>query len=96
MLCENQWFEFDLNVSPRHPADPKDQESKEKVYRACSRFWERFEKEFKSCYCYDLIGCRLDDEGERQRWLAAGGMEKCAELVEKTALMLYDFIDEIG
>jgi C_GCAxxG_C_C family probable redox protein len=75
--------------------DPKDQDRKEKVYEECHRFWERFEKAFGSCYCCDLIGCHLDNEEELQRWLAEGGMQKCADLVEKTALILCDFINEI-
>ena len=75
--------------------DPKDQDSKEKVYKECYRFWERFEKEFGSCYCYDLIGCHLDNEEERQRWVAAGGMQKCSGLVEKTSRILFDFLNEI-
>jgi len=75
--------------------EPKDQDCKEKVYRACYLFWDRFEKEFGSCYCYDIIGCHLDNEEERQNWLASGGMEKCAEIVKKTAQMLWEFIKEI-
>jgi len=75
--------------------DPKDQGTKERVYGACYRFWDQFEKEFGSCYCYHIIGCHLDNEEERQQWLAAGGMEKCAAIVEKTARMLCAFINEI-
>lgn len=74
--------------------DPKDQASKEKVYRESYRFWDQFEKEFGSCYCYDLINCHLDNEEERQRWLAAGGMEKCAGIVEKTAQILCEFLNK--
>ena len=74
--------------------DPKDQDSKEKTYKACQLFWDRFEKEFGSCYCCDIIGFHLDNEEERQRWLAAGGMQKCTDLVEKTARLLFEFINE--
>jgi C_GCAxxG_C_C family probable redox protein len=74
---------------------PGDDDSKEKVYRKVHRFWSRFEKEFGSCYCYDLIACHLDNEEERRRWLAAGGMEKCAAIVEKTARMLHELIEEV-
>ncbi len=75
--------------------DPKDRETLLKVYAKCRQFWDRFEKEFGSCSCYDLIQCRLDDEEERQRWLAEGGMEKCAGIVEKTARMLCDFLETV-
>ena len=75
--------------------DPKDQDSKEKVYKASYDFWDRFEKEFGSCYCHDLIGFYLDNEEERQKWLASGGMQKCTEIVEKTARLLFDFLKEV-
>lgn len=75
--------------------DPKDKESREKTYEQCRQFTDRFEKEFGSSCCHTLIGCHLDNEEERQQWLAAGGMEKCASIVEKTAQMLFDFIRKI-
>jgi len=75
--------------------DPKDRETLLKVYATCQQFWEMFEKEFGSRNCYDLIQCRLDNEEERQRWLAAGGMEKCTAIVEKTAGMLCDLLSEL-
>lgn len=75
-------------------SDPKDKEAIAKIYGKCQEFWRQFEKEFRSCYCYDIIKCHLDNEGERQRWLASGGMERCAELVEKTARMLFDSLFE--
>jgi len=75
--------------------DPKDKEAVAKVYGKCQEFWSQFEKEFGSNVCYDLIGARLDNEEERQKWLASGGMEKCTKIVEKTAQMLCDFLNEI-
>ena len=75
--------------------DPEDQVGKEKVYESGYRFWDRFEKEFGSCYCYQLIECHLDNEEERKKWLASGGMEKCRAIVERTAGLLYDFLKEV-
>jgi C_GCAxxG_C_C family probable redox protein len=75
--------------------DPKDKQAVSKVYTKCQEFWNQFEKEFGSTVCYDLIECHLDNEEERQKWLAAGGMEKCAAIVEKTAQMLCDFVKKI-
>jgi C_GCAxxG_C_C family probable redox protein len=75
--------------------DPKDVSSRDKTYKACYKFWQRFEKEFGSCTCYDLIQCHLDNEEERQKWLKAGGMEKCTGFVEKTAQILFDFLNEV-
>jgi len=75
--------------------DPKDKEAVAKVYGKCQQFWDRFEKELGSTNCYNLIGYHLDHEEERQKWLASGGMEKCASIVQKTAQMLCEFISEI-
>ncbi len=73
--------------------DPKDKKTISKAYDTCRRFWDKFEREFGSTLCCDLTGgYHLDDEEERQKWLASGGMEKCAALVEKTAGMLCGFV----
>jgi C_GCAxxG_C_C family probable redox protein len=74
--------------------DPKDRETVSKIYEKCQQFWYQFEKEFGSTLCYNIIGVHLDNEEERQKWLASGGMEKCAKIVEKTAQMLCEFIKE--
>ena len=70
--------------------DPKDQETLSKVYEKCQQLWDQFEKEFGSVNCYSLVGYHLDNPEEIKQWLAAGGREKCAEIVEKTAQMLCD------
>ena len=75
--------------------DPKDRETVSKIYEKCQQFWYQFEKEFGSTLCYNIIGVHLDNEEERQKWLASGGMEKCAKIVEKTAQMLCDFVNEM-
>jgi C_GCAxxG_C_C family probable redox protein len=74
--------------------DPKDKEAISKVYAKCQEFWNQFEKEFGSNVCYNLIGVHLDNEEERKKWLASGGMEKCTAIVEKTARMLCELIKE--
>ena len=73
--------------------DPKDKETVSKVYEKCQKFWGQFEKRFGSNLCYSIIGYHLDNEKERQKWLASGGMEKCTDVVEKTASMLCEFIE---
>jgi hypothetical protein len=75
--------------------DPKDKETVAKVYGKCREFWNQFEKEFGSNLCYNIVGYHLDNEEERQKWLASGGMGKCAEIVKKTASMLCHFLTEI-
>ena len=75
--------------------DPKDRKTLQKVYDHCQKFWNQFEKEFGSTLCYGIIGVHLDNEEERQKWLTAGGMETCAKVVERTARMLCDFMNEM-
>ena len=74
--------------------DPKDKATVSKVYTKCQEFWNQFEKQFGTNVCYNIIGVHLDNEEERQKWLASGGMEKCSTIVEKTARMLCEFIKE--
>jgi C_GCAxxG_C_C family probable redox protein len=75
--------------------DPKDKETLAKIYEKCQQYWDQFEKEFGSNMCYSIIGVHLDNEEERQRWLSSGGLEKCTNIVEKTAHMLCEFIEKI-
>jgi len=75
--------------------DPKDKEAATKVYLKCRKFWNQFEKEFGSRECYQLTGVHLDNEEERQQWLAAGGHEKCGTIVEKTAQMLCEYMKKV-
>ena len=72
-----------------------DQDRKERVYELGHRFWDRFEKEFGSCYCHDLTECHMDRPEERRKWLDSGGMEKCGAIVERTAAMLRDFLEGV-
>jgi len=75
--------------------DPKDRETLSKVSEKCQQLWDQFEKEFGNINCYSLIGYRLDNPEENKQWLATGGREKCACIVEKTARMLCDFLGGI-
>jgi C_GCAxxG_C_C family probable redox protein len=72
--------------------DPRDRKTLLEVYDKCQQFWEKFEKEFGSRNCYDLIGLHLDDPEENKKWAETGGREKCTAIVEKTAGMLCEFI----
>ena len=75
--------------------NPKDRETALKVYEKCREFWDRFEKEFGSRDCYALTGYHLDNPEENKQWLATGGREKCADIVERTGQMLCEVIDKI-
>jgi C_GCAxxG_C_C family probable redox protein len=73
----------------------QDREGREKAYNATYAFWDRFAREFGNTECSALTGCRMDDSADRGRWLAAGGAEKCREMVGRAAEILFDFLDEI-
>ena len=75
--------------------EPKDEDRREKTYALGYQFWDRFEKEFGSCCCYDLTGCHFDQPEERKKWRDSGGMDKCTAIVEKTAQLLQNFLEEI-
>ena len=75
--------------------NPKDRETALKVYEKCREFWDRFEKEFGSRDCYNLIGYHLDNPEENKKWVETGGKKKCADIVERTAQMLCEVIEKI-
>jgi hypothetical protein len=37
----------------------------------------------------------LDNDEERKKWLASGGMEKCSKIVEKTAQLLCEYMKKM-
>ena len=76
--------------------DPKDRETLTKLYAKAREMWDRFEKQFDSCICFDLTGCHFDNEEERQKWLASGGHERCARIVENTARALCEVMEGPG
>ncbi len=74
--------------------NPKDRETASKVYEKCRQFMDRFEKEFGKKDCFSLTGgYHLDNPEESKKWAAAGGREKCTDIVEKTAQMLCQYIE---
>ncbi len=75
--------------------DSEDRETQAKVYEKCQAFWDRFEKEFGGRDCYKLSGYHLDDPEENKQWLASGGREKCTAIVERTAWVLCESLNEI-
>ncbi len=75
--------------------DPEDRKAALKVYEKCRHFWDRFEKEFGNINCYSLTGYHLDAPEGIKHFMAGGGLEKCAAIVEKTAQILCEFIKEM-
>ncbi len=57
---------------------------KEKAYELALRFHDRFEKEFGSVLCYDLIGCDLrTSEGKKKAKDLRVHEEKCSRFVAR-------------
>lgn len=72
--------------------DPKDRETLLRVYGKCQALWDRFKSEFGARDCYSLTGYHLDDPEENRLWQESGGRKKCAEIVRRTAEMLFELI----
>ncbi len=63
-------------------ADPGDREAKETVYRLTRELMSRFQAEFGSCLCRELLGCDLQtDEGRKQYEEKGLGTEVCRPCV---------------
>ena len=71
-----------------------DKEAASKTYEKIGRFMDRFEKEFGSSQCYTLTGCHFDSPAESKKWKASGGPEKCSDIVEKSARILYEIVEK--
>ena len=61
-------------------------------YQPVIEYYRRFESEFGSRYCHEIIGGDLANPEEREKWLERGGWEECAKLVGKAAGIVADII----
>ncbi len=73
--------------------DPKDRQTVLALYETCRKYWDLFQKELGSTECRQLTGCDLSDPDEHKKWADAGGRERCAEIVSKTAKLLGSFLE---
>ncbi|MFQ5819486.1 MAG: C-GCAxxG-C-C family protein [Candidatus Heimdallarchaeota archaeon] len=64
------------------------------AYKPVQQFFKKFEDEFGSTNCFEIIGVDLKEANARQKWIEAGGLEKCAELVGKAAHMVAEVLQE--
>ena len=64
------------------------------AYKHVQQFFKKFEDEFGSANCFEIIGVDLKDADARQKWIDAGGLEKCAVLVGKAARMVAEVMLE--
>lgn len=75
-------------------ATAEDKESGPKTYSMAEDLYERFEKEFGSATCYDLIKTDLRNEVERKKWVSEGGPKFCKDIVKKTTHIVRKVVDE--
>ena len=61
-------------------------------YQPIMEYYQKFEAEFGSRYCYDIIQCDLSDPAQRQKWLERGGWENCSKLAGKTSGIVADIL----
>ncbi len=67
----------------------------EDIYNIAQEFWKRFEEECGSAICYDITKTHLWDPEARKGWAAAGGPEKCREIMRKAARIAIGLADRI-
>ena len=61
-------------------------------YQPIMEYYRKFETEFGSRYCYDIIQCDLSDPEQRQKWIDRGGWETCSKLAGKAAGIVADIM----
>ena len=77
----------------RRLGEPK--EAGDRIYKITQELWKRFEKEFGSVVCYDIVKTHLWDPEARKAWVAAGGPTKCRDIMRKAARIAVEFADKI-
>ena len=66
----------------------------DKMHEKVHQYQEAFRVRFGSTICRELLGFDYSIPGERERSIAAGAKEKCAEFVAEAAEMVEKLLDE--
>ena len=61
-------------------------------YQPIMEYYRKFEAEFGSRYCYEIIQSDLSNPEQRQKWLERGGWEECSQLVGKASGIVADIM----
>ncbi|MGD8524135.1 MAG: C-GCAxxG-C-C family protein [Desulfobacterales bacterium] len=61
-------------------------------YQPIMEYYKKFEAEFGSRYCYEIIQADLSIPEQRQQWLDRGGWESCAKLAGKASGIVADIM----
>ncbi len=73
----------------------KPNEDREKSYALALNFYKKFEKEFGSAICYDLIECNLTTSHGQKKFKESNLLEeKCAKFVEGAVKILTELVEE--
>ena len=68
------------------------EQSYETVYEKVQQFLRAFEKEYSSVNCFELTGCDLGKEEERQAFIEKGMMERCRQFTGRAASLVAELI----
>ena len=66
----------------------------DKMHEKVHQFQTEFTERFGSTICRELLGFDYSIPGEREKSIAAGAKEKCAEFVPEAAEMIEKLLDE--
>ena len=64
----------------------------ETVYEKVQQFLQAFEKEHMSINCFELTGCDLSKEEDRQAFVEKEMMEKCSQFTGRAASLVAELI----
>jgi C_GCAxxG_C_C family probable redox protein len=74
----------------------KAEEDREQSYALALNYYKKFEKEFNSAICYDLIGCDLTDSHGQRKFKESNLFEKhCVRFVEGAVKILTGLTKEV-
>jgi C_GCAxxG_C_C family probable redox protein len=72
----------------------EEKENREKTYAKVQEMIRRFEKEFTTIQCRDLIHLNLLDPADRKKFQAMNMRKRCAQLIAKNAENIRELLKE--
>ena len=72
----------------------EDKDGVPNTYTLAEKLYGKFEGEFGSATCYQLLKVNLRNDEERKKWVEEGGPKFCGDLVKKTARLVKEVLDE--
>ena len=80
-----------IAIGQKYGNNEPNSKGRDETYSVALKFYDRFQKEFGSVFCRDLIGYDLTDSKERKKaWESQVFLNKCVHFVEKAVDILID------